>query len=236
MSEYALEVSHLNKKIGKFRLKDISFSLEKGYIMGLVGRMGAGKTSLMNCLINKRGLNNCVKVDGTIGVIMEEMPFIYNASIDENARIFGGLSETYSKELFENYLGRVGLHGGAKYWDLSKGERIKFQLAFAMSQQPALLILDEPTAGLDVVFRKQFLYMVQEMVAEQMVSVIISTHLTEDLDKVADYIAYIDNGELMFMRDKNELLEAYKSRHALNTMPVLADVLYEEEKKAYEKK
>lgn len=234
MSEYAVMVKNLNKKRGKFRLTDINFSLEKGYIMGLVGRMGAGKTTLMNCLINKRGVGTSVNVDGDIGVIMEDMPFLNMCSLDENARIFGGLSERYSEELYKEYLKRVGLSGGQVYNKLSKGEKIKFQLAFAMSMQPSLLILDEPTSGLDVVFRKSFLYMIQEMVAEKMVSVIISTHLTEDLDKVADYIGYIDGGRLLFMRDKNELLEEYKIRHNLSTMPVLADVLYEEEKKAYE--
>lgn len=222
-----LTVKGLNRRVGNFYLKDISFSMEKGYIMGLVGKMGAGKTSLLECLINpdQAGSGSFVAYDGHAGCVMEHMPFLYDATLKENAMLFGRLYEEYSQERFQTWLERVGLGLDKYYGNLSKGEKVKFQFAVAMAHKPSLLILDEPTAGLDAAFRSEFLYMIQEAVEKEMVSVIISTHLTDDLEKVADYIGYMEEGRLFFCENKDELLEECQREKKMEYRPTLMEAL-----------
>lgn len=207
MEETALEVDIDRKNIGRFQLRDIHFVLKKGYILGVTGRMGAGKTSLMKYILNpgKPGKQNRIWYGGNAGAIMEGMPFLETASLNENAGIYGILYEDYSEELFREYLQRVDLGGHMIYGHLSKGEKIKFQYAFAMSHNPTLLILDEPDSGLDVTFRREFWYLLQEAVEKKMISVIISSHHTEELEKIADYIGYMEDGTFSVTGDGNEL-------------------------------
>lgn len=203
----AVNVQHYFKKVGKFQLYDITFSLKEGYIMGLVGRMGSGKSTLLRCLIQgeipgKAGNKGSIEIVGGVGAVTEEMPFLIDATLKENAELYGSLYPDYDMELFQDYLRKIGLGSHLVYGLLSKGEKMKFQLAFAMSHQPKVLILDEPTAGLDASFRGEFLRMIQEYVEVNMASVIISTHMIEDLNKVADYIGYMENGELVKMEER----------------------------------
>lgn len=111
---------------------------------------------------------------------------------------------------FHQYLKKFELRAGTVYAELSKGMRMKFQLAFALAHKPKLLLMDEATGDLDVVFQKEFFYLLQEAVEQNMVSVIIATHVTEDLDKIADYVACVEEGSLKFCRSKEELYEEYE--------------------------
>lgn len=219
-----LEVHGLSKQYSSFSLQDISFSLEAGYILGLTGRNGAGKTTLLRQLIHPETVSGgSIVLDGTdvtrhpfaakqkIGLLMEENPFLQDRTLEANGELLGAFYEQFSKEKFYGYLKQFELNREAKYRDLSRGMRMKFQLAFALAHRPKLLLLDEATGGLDVVFRREFYYLLQEAVEQELVSVIISTHMTEDLDKVADYVAFLENGRLKFCESREDLCERYRT-------------------------
>lgn len=221
MKNSMLEVKNLSKKWKDFSLNNISFSLPEGYILGLVGKNGAGKSTLINCLIGANDYEGEVRVNDRcnslhereaskqIGFIIEDGPFIKRESLLYNGEIFGKLYPNFDRMKFQNYLTRFGLCENMEYCQLSKGMETKFQLAFSLAHSPKLLILDEATAGLDPVFRRNFLQILQNEVCENKISIIISTHLTTDLDKVADYIMLLDNGEMVFYEDKETLLDKY---------------------------
>lgn len=250
MEEIAVSVRGLTKKYGSFALSDVSFSLESGYILGLVGKNGAGKTTLMKSLLNPEfsdaGEISIFDINARkapymakqqIGVLMEELPFLGTRSLEDNGRMLGAFYEKFDMDVFFDYLNRFELGRGKIYSELSAGMRMKFQLAFAMAHKPKLLLMDEATGGLDVVFRKEFFYLLQEAVEKEIVSVIISTHVTEDLDKIADYVACIDSGKLKFYHSKEDLYEMYTKwqkdcgKRDDSTMksgvPRLEDIIYE---------
>lgn len=197
MEESALMVRGLCRQQGKFELRDISFTLPRGYIMGLVGRMGSGKTTLLKSILNPSLIKSgSVEYEGQAGFIMEDAPFFAEATLKENMDVFKNLYKNYDEKEFYERLKRVGLEDHKVYGLLSKGEKVRFQFAFAMGHHPRLLLLDEPTSGLDVTFRREFLYMLQEAVEKQMISVIFSAHLTDELKRIADFIGIMDNGTL----------------------------------------
>ena len=197
MEESALMVRGLCRQQGKFELRDISFTLPRGYIMGLVGRMGSGKTTLLKSILTPSLIKSgSVEYEGQAGFIMEDAPFFAEATLKENMEVFKNLYKNYDEKEFYERLKRVGLEDHKVYGLLSKGEKVRFQFAFAMGHHPRLLLLDEPTSGLDVTFRREFLYMLQEAVEKQMISVIFSTHLTDELERIADFIGIMDNGTL----------------------------------------
>ena len=137
-----------------------------------------------------------MEYEGQAGFIMEDAPFFAEATLKENMDVFKNLYKNYDEKEFYERLKRVGLEDHKVYGLLSKGEKVRFQFAFAMGHHPRLLLLDEPTSGLDVTFRREFLYMLQEAVEKQMISVIFSTHLTDELERIADFIGVMDNGTL----------------------------------------
>lgn len=246
MENVLLEVKGLSKKYFSFELKDVSFSLEAGFILGLTGRNGAGKTTLMKQLIHPEtasgggviiggidAKNEPVRAKQEIGVLMEEQPFLMDVTLEMNGTLLGAFYERFDMEKFHAYLKRFELYPDRTYRNLSRGMRMKFQLAFALAHSPKLLLMDEATGGLDVVFRREFYYMLQEAVEQEMVSVIISTHVTEDLDKVADYVAFMENGRMKFYESKEELCEMYRDymrrlhgEAAGNGMVRLEDIIY----------
>lgn len=246
MENVMLEVKGICKKHGAFVLQDVNFSLEEGYILGLTGRNGAGKTTLIKQLIHPESAKGgSVIINGIdakkeplrakqeIGVLMEENPFLLDMTLELNGTLLGAFYERFDMEKFHEYLKRFELNREAVYRELSRGMRMKFQLAFALAHSPRLLLMDEATGGLDVVFRREFYYLLQEAVEKELVSVIISTHVTEDLDKVADYVAFMDGGRMRFYEAKEDLYEMYhaymRSIHgeaAGNGTVKLEDVIY----------
>ncbi len=217
-----LEVKGITKKYFSFTLKDVSFSLEPGYILGLTGRNGAGKTTLIKQLIHpETASGGSVMINGMdakknplmakqeIGVLMEDQPFLFDMTLGMNGTLLGAFYEQFDMEKFYEYLRKFELNRDTRYRDLSRGMRMKFQLAFALAHSPKLLLMDEATGGLDVVFRREFYYLLQDAVEKELVSVIISTHVTEDLDKVADYVAFIEGGRMKFYESKETLCELY---------------------------
>lgn len=216
----ALEVTKLSKSWKDFELCDINISLPEGYIMGLIGRNGSGKTTLIQCILDgikkKSGkiyINGIdhrrISAKDNIGFILEEGPFFIYKTLKENGSLFGRFYSRWNESMFNHYLQEFELNGDARYVDLSKGMKTKFQLAFALSHRPKVLIMDEPTAGMDPVFRRDFLNILQDLVCDTNVTILLSTHITADLDKVADYITMLDEGKQVFTMTKEELIDNY---------------------------
>lgn len=210
----ALELQQVSLTWPDFSLKDISFSLERGYIMGLVGFNGAGKTTLFHLMENQyKNYRGTILIDGfdcrtqearvkdITAFISEEQKFFFEESAVANADILCPYYSTWDRSLFLHYLNRFEISHTTRLKDYSRGTFLKFQLAFAIAHHPILYIMDEPTAGLDPVFRYDFLRIIQGIVADENASILFSTHNTSDLDKIADYIAMLDNGSLLFCKD-----------------------------------
>lgn len=217
-----LEISHLDKQIGTLHLQDISFTLEPGYIFGLIGRNGSGKTSLIRTILNlyhmdsgSISVNGCpmdtmeLEAKDQIGFVLDEFLFEEKLSVSANGRYFGSTYSRYDHGLFLQFCERFKLDPKQKTGKLSRGQRTRFQLAFSLSHQAKLFIMDEPAAGLDPLFRRELTGYMQELVEDGTRSVLFSTHLTADLDQIGDYIALIDEGRFFFCMDRESLQERF---------------------------
>ncbi|MGN0142222.1 MAG: ABC transporter ATP-binding protein [Roseburia sp.] len=218
-----LQLEHISKKIGNFHLEDISLELPPGYIMGLIGPNGAGKTTLLHLILGLyRPGEGTLRIAGreyeeaeqeiremTGSVLLDEL-FVPGFSLKENATLYGKYYKKYSYSILEDYLHRFGLNPRSLYRRLSRGEKLKFQFAFALSHAPKLLVLDEPTGNFDPDFREEFWEILKNFIADGEKSVILSTHLTEDLDRMADYITYLDKGKLLVSTDIESLRDSYR--------------------------
>ncbi len=220
--DYILEVKNLTKRLDKFQLENINLTLEPGYIMGLIGPNGAGKSTLLLTILGLyKPTEGCVRICGydmaeqeklaktQIGFALDDNPFALNLSSKENAKIYGRYYPEWDYKTFDKYSKMFELDTKKPLKKLSKGNKMKFQLAFALSHNAKLLVLDEPTAGLDPVFRRELLEIMCEVISDGERSILYSTHLTNELDKLADYITFIQNGKQLFSLSKEELTERY---------------------------
>ena len=251
LSRPALQVRGLEKSFfhigeGKFTLKDISFTLERGYMLGLIGRNGAGKSTLLRILMQnlprKKGelliggydvATHAAEAKRLIGYVGEDFHFLSKETLRENGRILGMFYPEFDTERYSELLTRFEVGAEKLAGQLSKGETTKAQLAFALAHKPELLLLDEPTGGLDPVVRREFLYVLQSELLDERMSIIFSTHITEDLDKVADYVAMMEKGRLLFFETKDELLErlAGENGERLTLKQLMVKLCREGEKK-----
>lgn len=205
-----------------FALKNISFTLEKGYIMGVLGKNGSGKSSLLRLLYGiERPDSGSVTWNGQdifsdlyafrqkTAYITPDSGFFHYRSLGENVEMLGHLYDGFDRKLLKQYLEQYGLEQkmNSLYSMLSTGEQRKFQLAFAMAHQPELLILDELTANMDSVFRTELMEELQELVAKEETSVILSTHIFSDINDIVDYVAILKEGELVVFGDRETVLE-----------------------------
>ena len=239
-----LKVEKLSKRLNGFVLKDISFHLPKGYIMGLVGENGAGKTTLLHCILDLYAQDaGVISIDGMkyadygpeiknqIGYVLCEELFQGSMNLLQAADLYGSYYEHYQRSVFERYCKRFGLNPEQKCKHLSKGEGMKLQLAFALSHEPKLLILDEPTANFDPEFQEEFFKILCEFVFDGEKSVLLATHITTDLDRYGDYITFLHKGELLFSMDRQQLEESYRmisgEDYKINLLPK-EEVIYKE--------
>lgn len=217
-----LRVEHLSKEIMNFELKDISFHLPKGYIMGLVGVNASGKSSLIKTIINIYHRDSGdIYVDGLsmakeeraiknkMGIVLDENYYELNLSTEENAQFFGNYFTDYDHHIFLRYCRRFHVDTKKKLKKLSKGQLMKFQIAFALSHHAQLFIMDEPTANLDQAFRLEFTDIMQDIIADGEKSILLATHQTDTLDQIADYITLMHKGKLVFSMSKEILFDKY---------------------------
>ena len=220
--EYAIEVRNLTKRYKDFTLDDISFALPRGTVMGLIGENGAGKSTLINSILgitdSKSSLTSMLGLDMKTHSkkIKEDIAVIFNDShydVNLTPKIIGHiLSKVYKNwdaPLFSRYLERFSLPEKKKIKKLSTGMRVKLEFAAALSHHPKLLILDEATSGLDPVFRDEILDILREFTEDETHAVLMSSHITSDLDKIADYIAYLHEGKIQFIKTYDEIRNDY---------------------------
>ena len=213
----ALEVHSLNKSFDRFALKDVSFTLPRGAVMGFIGENGAGKTTTIKAvlgLIRKDsgdisvlgGSIEDASIRAKIGVVFDDLHLHKTLRIRQAAKIFPHLYEDWDADLFAEYLNRFNLDAEKKIKDLSRGMRMKLSISVALSHHPDLLILDEPTAGLDPVVRDEVLEIFQDFMQDENHAILFSSHITSDIDKIADYLTFIHDGEILFSVTTDELL------------------------------
>lgn len=218
-----LELREISKSLGSFQLKTLDLTLPDGYIMGLIGPNGSGKTTLLHLILglyspdsgtltfdSKSYADSESAIREELGAVLQENLFSDAMTLLENAGHYGKFYRNYKKELLLSCLRRFHLNPNCYHNRLSKGEQLKFQFAFALSHQPKLLVLDEPTANFDPDFRDDFLKLIKSYVADGTKSVILATHLTEDLDRIADYITYLSYGTPIVSSDIETLKERYR--------------------------
>lgn len=220
----ALSVTGLTKHYDSgFTLDDVTFDLPSGYIMGLVGPNGAGKSTLIKLILNMTtrdagrievlGLDamaNEERAKEQMGVVLDSSYFIEYMTVDAVERTSSPMYPLWDHNLFDAYLRWFGLGRNKKIKDLSRGMQMKLMLAVALSHDAKLLILDEPTSGLDVLSRDELMDILSDYVADGGHSVIFSTHITADLERCADFLAYITNGMLYYSGPKDEFEDAFR--------------------------
>lgn len=218
----AIEIHDLHKTFVGFSLKDVSFSLPQGTVMGFVGENGAGKSTTIKCILNllkkkhgeillfgKDHIKHELEVKSEIGVVFDDLhvPEVLNATqLDKfMAKIFPNWDSAY---YFER-LTQFKVPTKKKVKELSRGMKMKLSIALALAHHPKLLILDEPTSGLDPIIRDEILDLFLDFMQDETHSILFSSHITSDLEKIADYITFIHNGEILFSEDKDVLLYEY---------------------------
>jgi ABC-2 type transport system ATP-binding protein len=217
-----LEIEGLEKKFQNFRLDRISFSMEEGCIMGFIGPNGSGKTTTMKLIMNllKKdagsikvfGLDNLERekeIKNRIGFVYDENCFYEDLTLLEMRRVVAPFYSAWNEEAFQGYLARFSLPKNKKIKELSRGMKMEYSLAIALSHNAQLLLMDEPTSGLDPLVRHEMLELLMDIVQDEHKGVFLSTHITSDLEKIADYITFIDNGSIVFSRAKDEVLENF---------------------------
>ena len=217
-----LSVSHLTKKYKDFTLDDISFQIPRGAICGLIGENGAGKTTTISTVLNmvtpdsgsiqilgRDYLEGEKEIKQKVGVVIDglnQIPHLYCRDINTMMK---KIYKNWDSELFSRYLKEFQLPEDKKLKDLSKGMNVKLNFAIALSHKPEFLILDEATSGLDPVMRDEILKMLQEFILDETHSVLLSTHITSDLDKIADYIIFMHDGKIQLMKSKEDIENNY---------------------------
>lgn len=218
-----IQIEHVTKNFGNFKLSDINLSLPAGYICGLIGENGAGKTSLIHLLlglyrpddgqifINGNDINRDeVVAKNEIGYVLSEELFDGELTLLQNASLYGKYYKNYDRDTFLSYCKRFELDEKKKLKQQSKGQKLKFQFAFALSHAPKVLILDEPTANFDPTFRSDFIKILTEFIQDGTKSVLLATHLTSDLDRIGDYITFLHKGKIIFSSDRQEMEDSFR--------------------------
>jgi ABC-2 type transport system ATP-binding protein len=222
MTENALEIITLAKDYGDFRLSGVSFSLPRGYIMGLIGPNGAGKTTVIKLILNlirrdggeirifgKDNLAADVEVKSRIGFVHDTPYFYEHLTLARLKDTVAPFYADWDDVQFQKLSQEFGLPPKKRFGRLSRGTKMKFALAVALSHKAELLILDEPTSGLDPVFRRELLAKLRAFIQDEGKAVLFSTHVTSDLERIADFITFIKDGKIAFSARRDELLDRW---------------------------
>lgn len=220
--ESVLQVENLTKQYAGFKLDHVSFSVQKGTIMGLIGENGAGKSTTINAILDiikkdagtvtfwgKELSSDPKRLKEDIGVVFDGINFYETLTPAKVGKISAAAYEQWDWEVYHDYLQRFQLPTDKEIKTFSKGMKMKFSIAVALSHHPKLLILDEATSGLDPIMRDDILDIFWEFVQDEEHSIIMSSHITTDLEKVADFVTFIHQGKVVFSKAKDELIYNY---------------------------
>ncbi len=218
--ENAIEINGLTKKYDGFTLDSVSFNVPVGSVMGFIGQNGAGKSTTIKAILNVIGkdsgsikllgldhIENERLVKENIAVVFDEMPFHEVFTANQINVLFKGLYLNWNEETFFSYLDRFQLPRKKRLSKFSKGMKMKLQIATALSHGAKLLVMDEATTGLDPIVRNEILDIFREYMQDETNSILMSSHITSDLDKIADGVTFIDKGKILLSGYKDEILE-----------------------------
>jgi len=221
--DHILEVTGLNKSYKDFSLTDVSFTLQEDCITGFIGVNGAGKTTTIRTILGlTHKTSGSIKIFGKdmesneqelknrIGIVLDEGYFYDELTMDEMKSIIAPAYSGWSDKDYKEYLDRFSLNPRQKIATLSRGMRMKFALTLALSHGADLLIMDEPTSGLDPLIRSQLLEIMKDYMKQGGKGVFFSTHITSDLDKIADMLILIHGGKILFEQERDILLDNYR--------------------------
>ena len=219
-----LDICRLCKTYRDFNLQNINMSLEKGTLTGFVGPNGAGKTTTIKSILNLvkpdsgkitvLGMDSArdeLRIKSKLGIVLDDGHFYEDLSLAAMKNLISPLYPDWNDTAYQNNIRRFGLPEGKRIKDLSRGMRMKYALTLALSHNAELLILDEPTSGLDPLVRRELIEIIKGIVCEDEKTVLMSTHITSDLDRIADYLFFISNGGIILQGQKDEI----KEQHAI---------------------
>ena len=218
----AIEIKGLDVALCGFKLKNINMEIPKGVVVGLIGKNGAGKTTLIKTLtdvylpekgtISYDGRNmyeNAVEIKQSLGIVYDDMYYPSSFKAKKIVKMIAPLYPDFDMDKWHELMKKFGLDEKKRPIEYSKGMQMKFMLAMVLARNPKILILDEPTAGMDPAARAELMELLQEYMMNDENTILFSTHITSDLDKIADYIAVMSDGELVVMEEKDRLLSEY---------------------------
>lgn len=222
MNEYVLELFDVTKRYDDFTLDHVSFQVPRGCICGFIGQNGAGKTTTIQLILDIikkdegsiRGFGRDMEKEGAIlkekiGVVFDEMGFHEFLTATEINRVMKNVYANWKEDLFFDYLKRFSLPRKKRCGSFSRGMRMKLQIAVALSHEAELLIMDEPTSGLDPIVRNEILQIFQEYVMEENHTILLSSHITGDLERIADMVTFINRGKIVLSGNKDKILESH---------------------------
>ncbi len=221
--ENCIEIKGLNKKYPQFALKDVNLTVPAGSVMGFIGENGAGKSTTIKAILGLMKADSGeitvlgdkapdlrVETKEQIGVVFDGLAFPPALNAVKLDKVMSGIYKTWSSETFFGYINRFGLPLKKKFKTFSRGMEMRLSIATALSHNPSLLALDEPTSGLDPVMRSEILDIFLEFMQDETHSILLSTHITSDLEHIADYITFIHKGEVIFTEERNEMHDKYR--------------------------
>ncbi|WP_054955165.1 ABC transporter ATP-binding protein [Paenibacillus dakarensis] len=218
----AIELHNLSKAYSLFKVDQVSLNVKKGYITGLIGPNGAGKSTLIKMMLGmirpdsgsitilgREMPGDEVDIKQRVGIVSDDCFYYDHLTIRDTKNMIAPFYQKWNEQKFNSYLDQFELSNKMKVQNLSKGMKVKLALAIALSHEAELLIMDEPTSGLDPIFRREMLDLLTDMMQDEKNTILFSTHITTDLDRIADYITFINRGQTVFNEAKEDLFEKY---------------------------
>lgn len=232
----AIEIKNVTKTYGNFKLDNMSLTLPSGCIMGLIGENGAGKSTTIKLILDmihkdsgsitilgKDNEENIQLTKQDIGVVMDEVGIPECMSVEQVGKVMKYTFQNWEEDTFFHLVQRLSLPEGKQFKDFSRGMKMKLGIAIALSHKSKLLLLDEATSGLDPVVRDEVVEMLNDFTRDENHSVLISSHIVSDLEKLCDYIAFIHQGKLLLCEEKDQLLGEYGLIHCTKEQLVELD-------------